>query len=118
AGNVLRGRRGAASLGETGAFVRLAALAGLGPQPWRSRAAPGRDLGLRLRRLGVLVRHDPRLRVVVGATRPRHLLRSCARVLHGQLAGPGSWRDRVARAGRLAWWPVPGVVTAWAVAAF
>src|SRR5690606_36432204 len=78
-------------------------------------------LGLRLRQLGVAVRHDPRLRVVVGAIDNRHLLRGCARVLHGQLqARPGrlSWRDRAAWAWQLAWWPVPGVVALWAVAAF
>jgi len=121
--NLVRSRRGTARLGVNGAFVRLSELSRLGPRPWRPEAAEDYTLGFRLRRLGVLIRHDPGVRVVApGANQPtavRHHTRAVQGWLR-QWASPmlGTRRDRLAWAVHIAAWPVPGLVATWAVAAF
>jgi Glycosyltransferases, probably involved in cell wall biogenesis len=121
--NLVRSRWGMARLGVNGAFVRLSDLSRLGLRPWRSEAAEDYTLGVRLRRLGVLIRHDPGVRVVAPAANQPTAVRQYTRAVQGWLQ---AWpppvhrqgRDRWAWALHLAAWPVPGLVATWAVAAF
>jgi len=121
--NLVRNRWGTARLGVNGAFVRLSELSRLGPRPWRPGAAEDYTLGVRLRRLGVLIRHDPGVRVVAPGANQHTAVRHYTRAVQGWLQ---AWPSPLARKGRarLAWavhitgWPVPGLVATWAVAAF
>jgi hypothetical protein len=122
--NLVRSRRGHARLGVTGAFVRLSALSRLGPRPWRPEASTDGDLGLRLRRQGVLIHHRPDARVYVRGADQKNLLRRYIRAVEGRLrAWPASGVRRL-RWERLSWatsligWVLPGVAALWALTAF
>lgn len=105
--NLLRSRRGRARLGVNGAFVRLSELSRLGPRPWRPGAPDDYGLSLRLRRLGVLIRHCADARVFARGTDQRVIVRQYTRTVQGRL-----------RARHIAGWVVPGVVVMWVLAAF
>lgn len=119
--NLVRSRWGQARLGATGAFVRLSALSRLGPRPWRPGMADDHGLSVRLRRVGVLVRHCPGIQVSAAEPDRPGIVRRSIRAAQGRLSPPSPgirrW-ERVRWALHLAGWLLPGLVVLWAVAAF
>jgi hypothetical protein len=124
AANLVRSRRGRARLGVTGAFVRLSELARLGSRPWRSGVVEDYGLTVRLRRLGVQLRHCPDIRIAVPTPDQNTVVRQHTRAAQGRLrAWPSPTHGRQRRewlswALRVAGWPLPGLVALWVVAAF
>jgi len=122
--NLVWSRWGAARLGVTGAFVRLSELSRLGPRPWRPGVAEDYGLGVRLRRLGVLVRHCPGVRVSTFDSHRGSVLRRYTRAALGRWlawrpwAGPRLRWERLSWAGHVVGWPLRGLVVLWVLAAF